>query len=95
MPRLADRLWDAAALACVLGGAGLFLFARRALTSMGDGTYALPPGISAVATTDLHVAQSRLGMVIVGLGVLIGVIAAVRHARREVRATRRDGPSIA
>jgi hypothetical protein len=81
-PRLADRLWDGAALIFVLGGAGLFAYSRRVLTSIGDGTYPMPEGVSAVARTDMHVAQSRLGLALIVIGVLVGVAAAVRHRLR-------------
>lgn len=70
---------DAAALLMVLGGIALFAFARQALTGIGAGTRDMPSGISAVAVTDFHVAQSRLGLWIIGLGVLVGIVAAVRH----------------
>lgn len=70
---------DAAALLLVLGGIALFFYARNALTGIGGGTRPMPAGISAVTVTDFHVAQSRLGLWIVGLGVLVGVVGAVRH----------------
>ena len=69
----------------VLGGIVLFAFARNALTGIGGGTRTMPEGISAVAVTDFHVAQSNMGLFVVTLGVLVGVIAAVRHRiRKEV-----------
>ena len=74
---------DAAALITVLGGICLFAFARHALTGIANGTRTMPRGISAVAVTDFHVAQSKMGLWIVGLGVLVGVIAAVRHRLRD------------
>ena len=80
-PSSVDRFIDATALLMVLGGVVLFAFARQALNGIGAGTREMPTGISAVAVTDLHVAQSRLGLWIVGLGVLTGVVAAVRHLR--------------
>jgi hypothetical protein len=70
---------DAAALFMVLGGIALFALARQALNGIGAGTREMPQGISAVAVTDFHVAQSRMGLFIVGLGMLVGVVAAVRH----------------
>lgn len=73
---------DASALLLVLGGIGLFAFARNALTEIGAGTRVMPRGVSAVAVADLHVAQSRMGLWVVGLGVLVGVAAAVRHRLR-------------
>ena len=80
-PSSVDRIIDATALLMVLGGIVLFAFARQALNGIGAGTREMPAGISAVAVTDFHVAQSRLGLWVVGLGVLVGVVAAVRHLR--------------
>jgi hypothetical protein len=81
-PSSADRVIDAAALLMVLGGVSLFVFARHVLTGIGNGTHAMPDGISAVAVADFHVAQTKVGLWIVGLGVLTGVVAAVRHRFR-------------
>lgn len=78
-PTYADRIVDAAALIMVLGGIGLFAFARNALTGIGNGTREMPAGVSAVVVADFHVAQSKVGLWIVGLGVLVGIVAAVRH----------------
>ena len=78
-PSATDRIIDAAALIMVLGGIVLFAFARQALNGIGNGTRDMPEGISAVTVTDFHVAQSRMGLWIVGLGVLVGIAAAVRH----------------
>jgi hypothetical protein len=82
-PSSADRMMDAAALLMVLGGISLFAFARQALTGIGAGTREMPSGISAVAVTDFHVAQSRMGLFVVALGVLVGAAAAVRHRLRK------------
>jgi hypothetical protein len=78
-PSATNRVIDAAALLLVLGGIGLFAFARAALTGIGNGTRAMPEGISAVAVTDFHVAQSSMGLFVIAIGVLVGVVAAVRH----------------
>ena len=78
-PSSTDRMIDVVALLMVLGGIALFAFARQALTGIGAGTRDMPSGISAVTVTDFHVAQSRLGLWIIGLGVLVGIVAAVRH----------------
>jgi hypothetical protein len=82
-PSYADRIIDATALLMVAGGIGLFAYARQALTSIGDGTLDMPKGVSAVAVADFHVAQSKMGLFIVCLGVLVGLIAAVRHRLRD------------
>lgn len=81
-PRPADRVTDAVALLLVLGGIGLFAWARYALTEIASGTRAIPKGVSAVAVTDFHVAQSTMGLWIVGIGVAVGVVAALRHRLR-------------
>ena len=73
---------DATALLMVLGGIALFAFARSALMGIGGGTRAIPAGISAVQVTDFHVAQSKMGLFVVMLGVLVGVVATVRHKLR-------------
>jgi hypothetical protein len=78
-PRSVDRMIDAAALLMVMGGITLFAFARQALTGIGAGTRATPEGMSAVAVADFHVAQSKMGLFIVVAGVLVGIVAAVRH----------------
>jgi hypothetical protein len=80
-PSSVDRLIDATSLLMVLGGIGLFAFARQTIGAIGAGTHKMPEGMSAVTVTDFHVAQSRLALFIVGLGVLVGVVAAVRHLR--------------
>ena len=81
-PSSANRVLDATALIMVLGGIALFAFARNALNGIGAGTRAMPDGISAVVVTDFHVAQSKMGLFVVMLGVLVGVVAAVRHRQR-------------
>ena len=81
-PNSADRIIDAAALLMVVGGVSLFAFARSALTGIGDGTRATPQGMSAVTVAEFHVAQSTMGLWIVGLGVLVGIVAAIRHRFR-------------
>lgn len=81
-PNPTDRIIDATALFMVVGGLGLFAFARQALTGIGNETRDMPQGISAVAVADFHVAQSKMGLWIVGLGVLVGIVAAIRHRLR-------------
>jgi cytochrome b561 len=76
------RLWDLAALVLVVSGVGLFFVARRAITTIATGTYAVPDGMSHVAMTDLRVAQTRLGIWLVVFGVVLGVVAAFKHRLR-------------
>lgn len=84
-PTSSDRVIDGAALFLLLGGIGLFALARSALTGIGSETRAMPAGIPAVTVTDFHVAQSKMGLLLVGLGVLVGIVAAVRHILRSRR----------
>ena len=78
-PSRFDRIVDVAALLLVLGGIALFAFARSRLSGIGAETDLLPRDGTALAVTNFHVAQSRMGLFVVGLGVLLGVAAAVRH----------------
>lgn len=80
--RRSDRLWDVVAVLVAGGGVVLFAIARRALNALSSGTYRVPDGVTAVSRADLHVAQSRFAIWLVTLGVLIGVVAALRHRTR-------------
>jgi hypothetical protein len=80
--RSSDRWWDVLAVCFVTGGVGLFFFARHALSSLADGSYAVPAGATWVARADLHVAQTRLAFWLIGTGLAIGILAAVRHHLR-------------
>jgi hypothetical protein len=78
-PNSADRFVDAIALVMVLGGIVLFGLARSTLIGIGNETRLAPPGTTAVAYADLLVARSNLGLWVVAIGIVIGVVAAVRH----------------
>ena len=79
----ADRLWDALAMLLILSGTTLFLMARSGLTSIANGQHELPPGVTSyVQRADYFSAQSSLGLVLIGVGVAIGLGAAIRHAMR-------------
>ena len=79
----ADRLWDALAMLLILSGTTLFLLARSGLTSLANGNHELPPGVTShVQRADYFSAQSSLGLVMIGIGVAIGLGAAIRHAMR-------------
>jgi hypothetical protein len=82
-PVTADRIIDAAALLFLTSGVLLFAFARNALIGLANDTRYVPEGMSAVAVTDFHVAQSKMGLVLVGLGIVVGIAAAVRHKLRK------------
>ena len=82
----ADRLWDALAMLLIVAGTTLFLLARSGLTSLANGTTTLPTGVrSYVQRADYFSAQSSLGLALVGIGVAVGLAAAVRHSLRRAR----------
>ena len=83
-PTSANRVLDVTALLMVVGGIVLFAFARSALTGIGNGSRTAPAGMSAITMADFHVAQSKMGLFIVVLGVLLGVIATVRHKLQRI-----------
>lgn len=78
-PTSTDRIIDAAALLLLVTGVALFAVARSALTGIGDGSRAMPDGMSAVAVADYHVLQSTMGLWTAGLGLMLGLVAFVRH----------------
>jgi hypothetical protein len=82
-PNRFDRIIDAIAILTVLGGIALYAYARKSLIGMGNELPILPKDGTAVALADFYVAQSRMGLFIVSLGVLVGVAAAVRHRLRD------------
>ena len=79
----ADRLWDALAMLMMVAGTTLFLLARSGLTSLANGTHALPTGVTSyVQRADYFSAQSSLGLLMIGVGVAVGLGAWIRHALR-------------
>jgi hypothetical protein len=78
-----DRLWDALAMLMIVSGTTLFVLARNRLASIAAGTHDLPSGVASyVQRADYFSAQSSLGLGMIGLGVVIGLVAAIRHALR-------------
>ena len=85
----AERLWDALAMLLIIAGTTLFLMARNGLASIANGTHKLPAGMSSfVQRSDYFSAQSSLGLALIGIGVAVGLAAAIRHGLR--RRTRRS-----
>ncbi len=79
--RRQDRAVDAAAALCLTAGVAVFAMGRRALSSIADGTYPAPLGESWVARADFHAAQIRWGMILIGVGVGVARVSAIRHAQ--------------
>lgn len=78
-----DRLWDALAMLMIVAGTTLFLLARNGLASIAAGTHELPSGMAShVQRADYFSAQSSLGLGMIGLGIAIGLGAAIRHTLR-------------
>ncbi|MBV6522651.1 MAG: hypothetical protein MNPFHGCM_02799 [Gemmatimonadaceae bacterium] len=86
--RFQERLADAVAGILLLGGAGIFLFARQALTALANGTYTTAGGVTLVSRADLHSAQSRLGLWLAATGLAIAIASAMSHARTRRRSNR-------
>ncbi len=70
---------DAVAALCLVGGVALFAVGRRSLTSIADGTYPAPIGESWVARADFHDAQMHWGTILIGIGVGVALLSALRH----------------
>jgi hypothetical protein len=79
-----DRVLNLIAGACIVSGAGLFLFARRTLSTIAEGAITLPAGsaISNVAYTDSVVLRSRIGLWLVVVGATLAVASAISHRFR-------------
>jgi hypothetical protein len=86
--RRTDRVVDAASALCLTAGVALFAVGRRSLTAIADGTYPAPLGESWVARADFHAAQTHWGRILIGIGVGVALISALRHWAHR-RATRR------
>ena len=79
----AERLWDALAMLLIVAGTTLFLMARNGLASLASGPRQLPAGVqSFVQRADYFSAQSSLGLGLIGLGIVVGLGASIRHALR-------------
>ena len=78
-----DRVLDAGAAGLLLVGSGMFLFARYSLTSLANGTYSVPAGVSFVSRADMHAAQSQTGLWLAGAGLMMSLIATASHWRRK------------
>ena len=67
----------------ILAGTTLFLLARSGLASTPDSTQTPPAGFSTwVQRADYYTAQSSLGLAMIGVGVAVGIWAAIRHVMR-------------
>jgi hypothetical protein len=83
--RVQERALDIAAALFLGAGVLLFGIARRALGQLANGTYDVPAGVLFVTRADFHAAQSRVGLWLVGAGLVVGAIAALQHFRRRRR----------
>ncbi|MFL5580694.1 MAG: hypothetical protein ACJ8AO_09980 [Gemmatimonadaceae bacterium] len=81
VPRI-GRLLDLAALGLLAGGAALYGRAWAGMRVLQDRTGASPSFGAAMAEFDRWWRLSRVGIVLLGVGVLVGVGAAVIAARR-------------
>ncbi len=83
--RLRDRMLDLVAAACIVGGATMFLLARRTLSIIGGGGLVLPYGspVTNVAFADSVVLRSRVGIWLVVVGAILAVATAMSHRFRK------------
>lgn len=82
------RLFDLAALACILAGAALCVLASSRLTDIGKLSYQHPgpPNQSQLDAADRarYLAYAGVGMIAIGCGVAI--VGAIGHSRRKTLA---------
>lgn len=86
--RASDRAWDLLALLLLGGGLLLFFVGRASLSSLAGGTYEEPVGVSWVSRAEHHDSQTRWGTWLIGAGVMVGTVAAGRHALNRRRSAR-------
>ena len=86
--RASDRAWDLLALLLLSGGLLLFAVGRASLSSLAGGTYKEPVGVSWVSRAEHHDSQTRWGTWLIAAGVMVGTVAAGRHALNRRRAAR-------
>lgn len=79
--RFRERVVDALAAICLVGGSVLFLFARQSLTSLANGKYLIPAGSSYVAHVDTHALQSTIGLWLAAVGLALAIGSAMSHSR--------------
>ena len=72
---------DALAAVLLLAGIVLFAVGRRALTSLANGTYHVPTGVTWVSRADHHAGQTHWGLALVAAGGAVALFGAWRHAR--------------
>ena len=79
-----DRLFDLAALAAIVAGAGLYLDAGARLRAIAVYTYRHPGprGVSQLVAADHARYESYAGLALIVAGCVIGVVSAVRVSRR-------------
>lgn len=83
--RSLDRTFDLVAAIFLVGGVALFAIGRQALAALAAGTYYVAKGGTYVARAEYHDAQTRLGLWLVGAGILVALLSAALHARRRRR----------
>ena len=79
----ADRLRDALAAACLVGGAALYLYAGARVRALPANEIAPPPGSTYVQETDRLMSPlttlSRAGLGLVAVGIGVGIWSFLRH----------------
>ena len=80
---VAGRLRDAAAAACLVAGAALYLYAGARMREMAEGGLTPPPGSTHLQETARQMAPlttiSRAGLGLVVAGIAVGIWSFLRH----------------
>jgi len=88
--RSLDRAFDVTAAVMIATGATLFFIAKRTFGAIAVGTYRMQEGLTHVAQTEIVDARSRLGAILIGVGLVVAAASALRHFFHLRRSTVRD-----
>ena len=84
----ADRLRDATALALLVGGAALFLYAFRGMEALAAGRFTVAPGEWATSQWERYRQLSLAGLALAAAGVATAVYSFWSRARRRDESSR-------
>lgn len=77
--RFSDRIFDTAAVILLAVGIGFFATGRSSLSRLAAGEFERQEGVSMVTIAERHDGQTRLGLWLIGSGLVVGVAAASRY----------------
>lgn len=80
--RFSDRVFDAAAVLLLVIGVSFFAVGRSSLTRLAAEEFERQDGVSMVAIAERYDGQTKLGLWLIGTGLVAGVVAASRYRLR-------------